>query len=121
MRPVETQLTLTNCLINRDVTEPNPCERAQTGFDKEIDFEARIAVAEIDQTALEHQPVAASTDGHARKPKFDDVPPAPRRKLGEDATADVPHQKVGIQVRGINEIVTQPALRPKAHFLDDWK
>src|SRR6185437_5612588 len=118
---IESDPAITNGFLDRNVPEPNLRERAKSGFDEKVNFETRIAVAHVDSAALEHQPVAAPVDGNAGKPKFDHVPAVARRGLGDDVTADVPDQKVGIQIRGIDEIVAQPALRPKAHFLDNRK
>ena len=103
------------------MTDPYLRERAQTGFNEKRDFKAGIAIAQVDNALFEYEPITPPADGNAGKSKFDNVPALARRRFGENVPADVPHQKVGIQVGGVNEIVPEPALRPKAHFLDDWK
>lgn len=54
------------------VTWPQPdlSEHPETGFDEKIDLEPRIAVAKVDGTALEHQPVASPANRNTGKPKL---------------------------------------------------
>src|SRR5689334_19834622 len=120
-RPVETQAVITHCLIDRNVTEPDLSKDAQACLDEKVNLEAGIAVAEINHPGLEDQPVAAAADRNAGKPKFDNVPTLAWRRLSSDIAADIPHQEVGIEIAGIDQIVTQPALRPKTHLLDHRK
>lgn len=41
--------------------------------------------------------------------------------MANDIATDIPHQKIWVQIRRIDEIMAQPALRPKTHALDDRK
>src|SRR6185437_4448068 len=103
----------------RDVAQPDLSEHAEAGFDEEVNLESRIAVAQIDGAAFEHQPIPPPVDGNPGKPKFRDVPRLAWRRVREHVTTNIPHQKVGIQIRGVNEVVAKPSLCPNAHFFND--
>src|SRR6185437_1413471 len=100
------------------MAEPDLRQNPQRGFDQEIDLEARVLVAKIDLAGLEDEPIAPPGSGQAGEAELGDEAAISGPDLAHHRAADVPHQQVGIEILGIDQLVAEPALRPEPHLLD---
>ena len=112
---LEPQIACSYRLIQRCMPEPDTCHDPDVGGDNQVDIKARIALAQIDFTVPEDQPEPASIGRYARKLKRDNEPLIRRHALTVGPAADVPHQKIRIEIFVNRQIVPAVGLRPPSH------